>query len=467
MPFIGTLGGTHTYRITASYPRPSAPTVNAPTNTTSTLNMSWNQPTGVITSYTVFVLANGSLTATLTPGRVLSTTFSPMTPNIPYSFYVTARGPGGTSANSSTSSTVTFSAGPPAPASVTFNNIGLTFGNFTVAAVTGAVDYTVNVYRAVTRTNTGGTLVTSGTSSTTSVSIPFSYNAWFSEGFYYLTATARDSSNASSPAVTSTQICTMIGFTGANRAWVSPFTGNVRISLCGGGSVAAVSSGGNGGLLVATLNINSGTTYTIAVGGGGKGVNGDTLGGWGGINGASSGGNAGTGAGQQGYSGAGGSQFQTNMYAGGGGGGGNSTSLCTDGNGGYGGNGGGATGQAGQNGLNFGTFSRGGGGGTASAGGAGGAGAAGGGAGQAGQTARGGNGGTGSVSRGQGGGGGWRGGGGGGGMNNIGPTGGGGGGSSFATGVTVVANVQGGALNGIPDYRYYIDGFNGSCAIVW
>lgn len=467
MPFIGTLGGTQTYRIVSSYARPNAPTVNTPTNTGTTLNMSWNRPSGIINFFTVYVLASGSLTATLTPGNVLSTTFSPMTPNVPYSFYVTATGPGGTSVNSTTSATVTLSAGPPAPASVTFNTIGLMFGTFDVAAVAGATQYTVNVFRAATRTNTGGTLVTSATSATTSVNRGFDYNQYFTEGFYYLTATCQDSSGVSSPDVTSTQICTMLGFTGANRTWVSPFSGTIRICLCGGGATAGVTSGGSGGLLVATVGVSNGTSYSVAVGGGGGGAYGDTAGGWGGINGASSGGNAGTGAGAEGYSGAGGSQFQTWMYAGGGGGGGNSTSLCTDGNGGAGGNGGGTTGAAGQNGLNNATFSRGGGGGTAAAGGAGGAGAGGGGAGQAGQTARGGNGGTGSFLRGNGGGGGWRGGGGGGGLNTFGPTGGGGGASSATNTVSLISNIQGGARNGEFDYRFYINGFPGSFAAIW
>ena len=93
---------------------PGSPTVNTPTNTVSTLNMTWNAPVGggQVTSYTVYVLAAGSLASTLTPGFVTSTTFSPMTGDVAYSFYVTATGPGGTSSASSTSATVTYSAGP-------------------------------------------------------------------------------------------------------------------------------------------------------------------------------------------------------------------------------------------------------------------------------------------------------------------------------------------------------------------
>jgi hypothetical protein len=93
---------------------PGSPTVNTPTNTVSTLNMTWNAPVGggQVTSYTVYVLAAGSLVSTLTPGFVTSTTFSPMTGDVAYSFYVSATGPGGTSSVSSTSATVTYSAGP-------------------------------------------------------------------------------------------------------------------------------------------------------------------------------------------------------------------------------------------------------------------------------------------------------------------------------------------------------------------
>jgi hypothetical protein len=93
---------------------PGSPTVNTPTNTVNTLNMTWNAPVGggQVTSYTVYVLAAGTLVSTLTPGFVTSTTFSPMTGDVAYSFYVSATGPGGTSSVSSTSATVTYSAGP-------------------------------------------------------------------------------------------------------------------------------------------------------------------------------------------------------------------------------------------------------------------------------------------------------------------------------------------------------------------
>ena len=358
---------------------------------------------------------------------------------------------------------------PAAPASVTFSSMGGTFANFTVAAVTGATLYTVNVYRATTLTNTGGTLVGTWTSSTTSVNVPFNYSLQFpangsSPYYYYLTATCSKTGSTQSPAVTSSQICTMIGYTGANYTWTSPFTGTVTICLSGGGGTGQYNqgSGGNGGLLVATYGVTASTGYTVAVGGGGEGAFTTGLtGAWGGISGASSGGN--------GFcTGAGCSQFQTLMYAGGGGGGGYSTNICDSGNGGLAGDGGSSTAGSGTAGLNYSPASGGGGGGTTSAVGSGGAGAGGGGAGAAGVTGRGGNGGSGATTQGSGGGGGYRGGGGSGGLSGgRGPTGGGGGGSSFATGVTVLQNVLGGAFTGIPDTRATINGFPGCCAIFW
>jgi hypothetical protein len=93
---------------TVYYATPDAPTVNTPTNTTDTLNMSWNAPAGTVTSYTVYVLAGGSPAATLTPGLVTSTTYSPMTQSVAYSFYVTATNGTVTSGNSTTSATVTY-----------------------------------------------------------------------------------------------------------------------------------------------------------------------------------------------------------------------------------------------------------------------------------------------------------------------------------------------------------------------
>ena len=355
---------------------------------------------------------------------------------------------------------------PATPSSVSFSTFGQTFGNFTVASVATAVSYKVSVYRATTRVNTGGTLVGTWTSGSTSVNVPYNYGVQFSGSgtlvYYYLVATCTNAAGGESLPVTSSQICTMIGFSGANQTWTSPFTGTVTICLSGGGAGGTYNqgAGGHGGLVVATYGVTNGTGYTVAVGGGG-GAGGSQIGAWGGLAGASSGGNGFN-------SGGGGSQFQTLMYAGGGGGCGYSTSICDSGNAGTGGNGGGTSGVAGLDGLNYGTFSRGGGAGTASAAGAGGAGAGGGSAGAAGSTGRGGNGGAGATTQGSGGGGGYRGGGGSGGLaGGRGPTGGGGGGSSFTTGVTLIQNTTGGALTGISDTRFGDFGLPGCCAIFW
>ena len=105
-----TSGNSSTSGSATYYETPGIPTVNTPTNTTSTLNMTWNAPSGTVTYYTVYVLAGGSLASTLTPGNVLTTTYSPMTSSVAYSFYVTATNTivGATSGNSSTSATVTY-----------------------------------------------------------------------------------------------------------------------------------------------------------------------------------------------------------------------------------------------------------------------------------------------------------------------------------------------------------------------
>lgn len=355
---------------------------------------------------------------------------------------------------------------PPAPSSVSFSTFGGTFGNFTVASVATAVTYKVKVYQTTTRVNTGGTLMGTWTSGSTTVSVPYNFGTQFPGSgtlvYYYLVATCINAAGDESLPVTSSQICTMIGYSGANQTWTSPYTGTVSICLSGGGAGGTYNqgSGGHGGLVVATYAVTNGTGYTVAVGGGG-GFGGGQTATWGGINGASSGG-AGFNAG------GGGSQFQTLMYAGGGGGCGVSTNICDSGNAGTGGNGGGTSGVAGGSGLNFAPFSLGGGAGTASAAGAGGAGGGGGSTGAAGSTGNGGAGGAGATTQGSGGGGGYRGGGGSGGLaGGRGPTGGGGGGSSFSTGVTLLQNTAGGALTGIIDTRFGDRGLNGCCAIFW
>ena len=132
---------------------PGIPTVNAPTNTGSTLNMSWNAPGsgGSLTGYKVQVLKDTDTEVSLiTLGDVTSTTYSPMESGTPYKFYVYATGPGGSGGQSSTSSTVTYYTPPVAPTSVTVSLLtGLTAGGglkIDWSGDSGADSFNVNIY---------------------------------------------------------------------------------------------------------------------------------------------------------------------------------------------------------------------------------------------------------------------------------------------------------------------------------
>jgi len=91
---------------------PNAPTVNNPTNTGTTLSMTWTIGTGGLpTSYAIYVLGNGSFVTSSTVSGAPPTTsslYSPMTAGVAYSFYVTATNASGTSSASATSSTVKY-----------------------------------------------------------------------------------------------------------------------------------------------------------------------------------------------------------------------------------------------------------------------------------------------------------------------------------------------------------------------
>ena len=96
---------------------PNAPTLNAPTNTTSTLNMSWTAGSGgTPVTYTVYVYAAGVLVTGSGGTQTISyptasTTFSPMTSGVAYTFYVSATNTGGTSSTAGPSSSVTYTGG--------------------------------------------------------------------------------------------------------------------------------------------------------------------------------------------------------------------------------------------------------------------------------------------------------------------------------------------------------------------
>jgi len=95
---------------------PGAPTLNAPTNTTTTLNMSWTAGSGgTPVTYTVYVYAAGVLVTGSGGTQTISypttsTTFSPMISGTAYTFYVSATNSGGTSATAGPSSSVTYTA---------------------------------------------------------------------------------------------------------------------------------------------------------------------------------------------------------------------------------------------------------------------------------------------------------------------------------------------------------------------
>ena len=150
------------------YAPPSAPTVGTAANTgnLTTLTMTWTAGSGTTTYYTVYVVVGGSTVATLTPGNVLTTTYSPMTTNLAYTFYVTATNTiaAATSGSSATSGSAAYYA-PPGQASVstptnTGNSTTLTM-NWTAASGT-VTNYTVyvlanNIQVAGTGIGTGGT----------------------------------------------------------------------------------------------------------------------------------------------------------------------------------------------------------------------------------------------------------------------------------------------------------------------
>jgi Fibronectin type III domain len=95
---------------------PGAPTLNAPTNTTTTLNMSWSAGSGgtpvtyTVTVYAAGVLVTGSGGTQTISHPTTSTTFSPMISGTAYTFYVSATNTGGTSATAGPSSSVTYTA---------------------------------------------------------------------------------------------------------------------------------------------------------------------------------------------------------------------------------------------------------------------------------------------------------------------------------------------------------------------
>lgn len=92
---------------------PGTPVSLVASNTGSTFNMSWTTGSGgTPVTYTVTVYAGASLVATQTiTYPTISSTYSPMTASVAYTFYVSATNTGGTSAVAGPSSSVTYTEG--------------------------------------------------------------------------------------------------------------------------------------------------------------------------------------------------------------------------------------------------------------------------------------------------------------------------------------------------------------------
>ena len=200
-------GGSGTQSTTSSEVTYTAPpgqvTTNTPTNTGSTLNMTWSAASGSVTGYTVYVLAAGSLapSGTLSLGNVTSTTFSPMVSGTAYSFYVVATGVGGSGTQSTTSSAVTYTAAPVAPTSVTLSSLTGTGATVTWSGGSGATSYTVQIYSSASSNMSSSSTVSQTPSSSTTVTSPRGFTFTASSGLYYgaiVTAVNSAGSSASS-----------------------------------------------------------------------------------------------------------------------------------------------------------------------------------------------------------------------------------------------------------------------------
>jgi len=174
-----TSGSSATSSSAIYYAPPGQATVSTPTNTgnSTTLTMNWSAASGTVTNYTVYVLANNIQVAgtgigtggTQTLGNVLTASFSPMTTNVPYTFYVIALNNGIAGTQSTTSSSAIYYV-PPVGGSITLNaGLTPTSGTVTITAATDATSYTV--YISTTTSFTGS--VHSFTTSTTGSAVAF------------------------------------------------------------------------------------------------------------------------------------------------------------------------------------------------------------------------------------------------------------------------------------------------------
>jgi sugar lactone lactonase YvrE len=266
---------------------PGQPTANTPTNTGTTLNMTWSAPASggsSITSYTVYVLANGSAASTLTPGLVTSTTFSPMISGTAYTFYVVANGNGGSGTQSTTSSAVTYYAAPGQVTANTPTNTGTTL-NMAWSAPSGSVTaYTVYVLAA-------GSLAPSGTLSLGNVtSTTFTPMVSGTAYSFYVVATGPGGSGTQStttaevtytapPGQATVNTPTNTGTT-LNMTWSAPGSGEAvtgyTVYVLAAGSLAPSGTLSLGNVTSTTFSpMVSGTAYSfyvVATGVGGSGT---------------------------------------------------------------------------------------------------------------------------------------------------------------------------------------------------
>ena len=182
---------------------PGQPAANTPTNTGTTLNMTWAAPGSgeAVTGYTVYVLAAGSPASTLTPGLVTSTTFSPMVSGTAYSFYVVATGTGGSGTQSTTSAEVIYTAAPVAPTTVTLASLTGTGASVTWSGGSGAASYTVQIYSSASSNMSSPSTVSQTPLSSASVTSPQAFTFTATASLYYgaiVTAVNAGGSTASS-----------------------------------------------------------------------------------------------------------------------------------------------------------------------------------------------------------------------------------------------------------------------------
>jgi hypothetical protein len=167
--------------------------------------MTWTIGTGGIpTSYSIYVLGDGSLVTTMTiSGSPPATTrtYSPMTAGVAYSFYVTATNATGTSSASSTSSTVTYNP-PLAPTPNTPTITGSTLTMTWTAGGGGTPSYyTVYVL--------GDTVLVTTLNNVTGTSTTYSS---LTNGVYYtFYVTATNASGTSSNSTTSSSVLYSLG----------------------------------------------------------------------------------------------------------------------------------------------------------------------------------------------------------------------------------------------------------------